>query len=235
MTKLSFPMKRTIITFIAVLAVTFAAVAQDTRNFSVSGFKQLSIGSAFKIEVKQGSSYSVSTSGRKEDLEDIQATVKDGRLKLGYNKDNWNKNRKTVTVNITMPALDGVDFSGACTAHVGNFTGVRNMGIDVSGASSVTMSFSASKVSFDLSGASNLTLTGSCETLLGDVSGASSFKGREFSSKDVTIDASGASSAYVMASNVVNAEASGASSVRYSGSVKDIHSSTSGASSVRRD
>lgn len=235
MTKLSLPMKRTIITFIALLAVVFTAAAQETRNFSVSNFKELEIGSAFKIEVKQGSSYSVTASGRQEDLQDIQAVVKDGALKVGYTKDNWNKNRKTVTVNITMPALEGVEFSGACSAHVGNFTGVKNMDIEVSGASSVTMSFSASKVNLEVSGASVLNLTGSCDILNGEVSGASTFKGREFSSKEVTVDASGASSAYVMASNAVHAEASGASSVRYSGNVKDIHSSTSGASSVKRD
>jgi len=78
-------------------------------------------------------------------------------------------------------------------------------------------------------------LTGQGDVLNGEVSGASSFKGRDFSSKVVNIEASGASSASVVASSAVHADASGASSVRYSGSAKDIHSSTSGASSVKRE
>ncbi|CAG4988643.1 hypothetical protein DYBT9275_00128 [Dyadobacter sp. CECT 9275] len=217
------------------VAVTAVTMAQDTRKFSVSDFDKLSMGSAFRIEVKQGKEYSVVTSGRREDLDDLSALVKGGVLKLGYKSGGWNNNHKSVTVNITMPTLEGVDFSGASRANVSAFTGAKQMVIEVSGASQVTMDFSAPKVTFDLSGASSLILTGSCNVLNGEVSGASSFKGRDFSSKEVNIDASGASSAYVMASNVIHAEASGASRVRYSGAAKDIHSSSSGASSVKRD
>jgi hypothetical protein len=217
------------------LGLTFTASAQETRNFNLSGFDKLSMGSAFRIEVKQGSKYSISTSGRAEDLEDLEATIKGDALHLGYKGNNWNKNRKTVNVEITMPALEGVDFSGASKANVGRFTGVKSMDIEVSGASQVNMELSAPKVAFDLSGASSLVLVGQGDVLDGEVSGASSFKGREFSAKTVNIDASGASSAAVVASNAVHAEASGASSIRYSGSAKDVHSSSSGASSVKRD
>ena len=217
------------------LVCSIAAIAQDTKNFNLSGFSKLAMGSAFRIEVKRGSKYSISTSGRPEDLADLEASVKGDELHLGYKGNNWNKNRKTVLVNITMPSLYGVDFSGACKANVAAFTGVKSMDIEVSGASQVNMEFSAPKVSFDLSGASSLILVGQGEVLSGEVSGASSFKGRDFSAKTVNIDASGASSAAVVASNTVHAEASGASSIRYSGAAKDIHSSTSGASSVKRD
>lgn len=134
-----------------------------------------------------------------------------------------------------MPNLHGVDFSGASTATVGKFSGVKNFDVEVSGASRVTMEVAAQKVSMDLSGASSLVLTGQCDVLNGEVSGASTFKGRDFPAKEVNIDASGASSAAVVASTTIHAEASGASSIRYSGNVKDIHSSTSGASSVKRD
>lgn len=217
------------------LFLTLTASAQETRNFNLSGFDKVSMGSAFRIELKQGSKYSISTTGRSEDLQDLEATVKGDVLHLGYKGNNWNKNRKTVTVNITMPALEGVDFSGACKAHVAPFTGVGNMDVEVSGASQVNMEMSAPKLTFDLSGASSLVLVGKGDVLSGEVSGASSFKGRDFAARTVNIDASGASSAAVMASNAVHADASGASSIRYSGSAKDIHSSSSGASSVKRD
>lgn len=231
-------MKKTqLFLFAALLITAFSCqvTAQETRKFSVSGFSRLSMGSAFKIDVKQGNSYSVTATGRAEDLDDIESSVKGGELRLGYKNHNWNKNRKTVEVSITMPSLDGVDFSGASKANVARFSGVKSMDIEVSGASQVTMSLASPKVSIDLSGASSLTLSGEGDVLTGEVSGASSLKGRDFSAKTVNIDASGASSAAVLASNTVNAEASGASSIRYSGSARDIHSSTSGASSVKRD
>jgi len=231
-------MKKTFtFSFVALLMLILSlnASAQGTRNFNLTGFDKLSMGSAFRIEVKQGSKYSISTTGRSEDLDDLQATVKGDVLHLGYKNNSWNKNRKTVNVNITMPSLAAVDFSGACKANVAPFSGVRNMDIEVSGASQVNMEFSAPKVTFDLSGASSLILVGRGDVLNGEVSGASSFKGRDFAAKTVNIDASGASSAAVVASNSLQADASGASSIRYSGGAKDVHSSSSGASSVKRD
>lgn len=231
-------MRRTQLFLIAALLITAlscSVTAQETRKFSVSGFNKLSMGSAFKIDVKQGSSFSVVATGRAQDLDEMESSVKGGTLHLGYKGNGWNRNRKTVEISITMPALEGVDFSGASKANVARFSGVKSMDIEVSGASQVTMSLSAPKVTVDLSGASSLTLNGDGDVLTGEVSGASSFKGRDFSVKTANIDASGASSAAVLASNTINAEASGASSIRYSGSVKDVHTSTSGASSVKRE
>ncbi|CAG5071471.1 hypothetical protein DYBT9623_03472 [Dyadobacter sp. CECT 9623] len=230
-------MKKAFIFHIAavlLVAMTISAQAQESKKFSVSNFNRLSMGSAFKVEVKQGSTFGVTATGRSEDLNDLEARVSGGELKLYYRGNGWSKNRKTVNVSITMPNLQGIDFSGASTANVAGFSGVKTMEIEVSGASKVNMDLKATKVTMELSGASSLVLNGSCDTLDGEVSGASSFKGSDFQTKEVNIDASGASSAAVYASNAVHAEASGASSVRYSGGAKDIHSSTSGASSVKR-
>ncbi|KAA0990966.1 head GIN domain-containing protein [Dyadobacter aurulentus] len=229
-------MKKVFVFHIAAILLTAMSVAhaQESKKFAVSNFNRLAMGSAFKVEVKQGSGFNVTATGRSEDLNDMEAHVSGGELKLGYKGNGWNKNRKTVNVSITMPNLQGVDFSGACAANVAGFSGVKTMEIEVSGASKVNMDLKATKVTMELSGASSLVLNGSCDVLDGEVSGASSFKGRDFQTKEVNIDASGASSAAVYASNAVHAEASGASSVRYSGGAKDIHSSTSGASSVKR-
>ncbi|ACT95460.1 head GIN domain-containing protein [Dyadobacter fermentans] len=231
-------MKRTQLFLIAALLITALScrvTAQETRKIQVSGFNKLSMGSAFKIDVKQGGSYSVTATGRAEDLDDMESAVKGGTLHLGYKNKGWNRNRKTVEISIVMPALEAVEFSGASKANVARFSNVKNMDIEVSGASQVTMSVASPKVAVEVSGASSLTLNGEGDVLTGEVSGASSLKGRDFSAKTVNIDASGASSAAIVASNTVNAEASGASSIRYSGGAKDIRSNTSGASSVKRD
>jgi hypothetical protein len=228
-------MKKIFLFGIACLLSTAIAFAQENRSFNLSGFDKLAMGSAFKIDVKQGNQFSVTASGQSSDVKELEAKVVSGVLKIGYRGNNWNKNRKTVQINITMPSLEAVDFSGASKAQVGDFPNSKTMAIEVSGASSVNMNFTAPKVSFELSGASSLTITGKTDVLNGEVSGASSFKGENFPAKEVNIEASGASSAYVLANASIRADASGASRIRYGGNVKDIHSNTSGASSVKRD
>lgn len=207
---------------------------QATRTLKVADFTKLAMGSAFKISVDQGSSFRVTVSGREADLDDLEYSVSRGTLKVGYQNNSWSKNREGVQVEVTMPTLDGVDFSGASNAKVRGFRGGRGMAIDVSGASKVEMDFSADKVFVDLSGASRLTLMGKAETLEGEMSGASTFDGKDFPVKEANLEASGASSASVVASSALEADASGASRIRYSGSARQVRSSTSGASSISR-
>lgn len=231
-------MKKLLVFCLVLFAMTSCA-AQDrgperTRTLKVSDFSRLDLGSAFKINVERGSNYRVTITGQEDDLDDLEYDVSRGTFKMGYKNRSWTKNRKGVSVEITMPDLDGIDFSGACTAKVSGFQGGRSMDIDVSGASKVDMDFSAEKVSVDLSGASRLTLNGSADRLEGEMSGASTFDGKDFPVKEANIDASGASNASVVANNALQADASGASSIRYSGNVNQVRSSSSGAGSVKR-
>ncbi len=153
------------------------------------------MGSAFKIDVKQGGSFNVMISGKEDDLNDLEYGVSKGTLRIGYKNNGWKKSRETVQISVTMPSLDGVDFSGASVAKVGGFERGKGMAINVSGASKVEMDFSADKVFVDLSGASRLTLTGRAETLQGEMSGASTFEGKDFPVKEADLEASGASKA----------------------------------------
>ncbi|TDB64135.1 head GIN domain-containing protein [Arundinibacter roseus] len=222
------------LTLIWLSATAFAWAQTTTRTLKVSDFSKLSMGSAFRVDVKKGSSYKVTVAGRSEDLNDLEHSVSRGVFQLGYKNNGWKKNRERVDVTITMPALDGVDFSGASIVRVNGFEGGRAMAIEVSGASKVEMNFSASKVTVDLSGASKLMLIGKADILNGDLSGASQFNGKDFPVKEANLEASGASSASVVANSTLTADASGASKISYAGSARDVRSSSSGASSIRR-
>lgn len=77
-------MKKFIAAGLLALLVSVTTFAQDTKKFPVSGFNKLAMGSAFKIDVKQGSNFSVTASGKSEDLSDLEANVSGGVLKIGY-------------------------------------------------------------------------------------------------------------------------------------------------------
>ncbi|MFC5409201.1 head GIN domain-containing protein [Larkinella bovis] len=204
----------------------------ETRTFSVSNFDQLNLGSAFTIHVTRGGSYKVTATGRSADLEDLEAKVSNNTLQIRYKDKSWNRNRQRVTVNVTMPDLKGVHFSGASRSDVTGFRNVRDLDVDISGASTSTLEVDAERVVVDLSGASNVTLTGQAKRLEGEVSGATTLKAYDLKVAKARVDVSGASSARLNVTDRLEAEASGASSVTYRGSAS-IRSNTSGASSVR--
>ncbi|MFD1142100.1 head GIN domain-containing protein [Larkinella insperata] len=206
---------------------------EESRTFNVSNFDKLDLGSAFTIHVSRGSGYKVTASGRSSDLEELEAKVSGGKLQIRYkDKLNWNRNRQRVTVNITMPELSSVEFSGASRSDVTGFRNIKELGISISGASSSTIEVDAERVMVDLSGASSVTLSGQAKRLQGEVSGATTLKAYDLKVASATVDLSGASSARMHVTDRLEAEASGASNLTYRGSAS-LRSNTSGASSIK--
>lgn len=207
---------------------------RTTRTFSLTGFDRLSLGSAFEITVTKGN-YAVKAEGRKEDLNDLEADVSGGKLRIRYKDSfNWNRNRKRVSVTISMPTLKALDFSGATTSRVSGFNDLGTLDLDISGASKSDIQVKAERIVMDVSGASTITLTGSANRLEGGVSGATSLRAVDFPVKEAFLNASGASNVRVSVNGKLEVEASGASSVRYRGTAS-VRSNTSGASSVRSE
>jgi hypothetical protein len=220
---------------VASLSFAFVSLSDEVRTFNVNGFDKVDIGSAFTIHVTQSSQFSVKASGRDEDLNDLEATVSGGSLKVRYKNSKWGwNNRKNVRIDVTMPQLRGMDFSGASTATVRGFKNQGNVSVEVSGASTANIDLDADRVSVDFSGASTVNLNGKATRMEGDVSGATTLKAYGLDTKQVVLEVSGASGASVLATERVSVQASGASSVRYRGG-GSVSVNASGASSVRRD
>ncbi len=225
-----------ILALVASLSVAFTHPMEDVRTFNVSGFDKVDMGSAFTINVVQGSQFSVKATGRDEDLDNLEANVTGSTLKIRYKSSNWGwkNNRKQVRIDVTMPKLRGMDFSGACTATVRGFRNQGNVRLEISGASTTNIDLDADQLDVDFSGASTVNLNGKATRMEGEVSGATTVKAYNLQTKQVVLDVSGASGVSVSATEKVNVQASGASSVRYRGGAS-VSSNTSGASSVRRD
>jgi len=224
-----------VLALVASLSFAFTRPMEEVRTFNVSGFDKVDMGSAFTINIVQGSQFSVKATGRDEDLDDLEANVTGNTLKIRYKNTKWGwNNRKQVRIDVTMPQLRGMDFSGACTATVRGFRNQGNVRLEISGASTTNIDLDADQLAVDFSGASTVNLNGKATRMEGEVSGATTVKAYNLQTRQVVLDVSGASGVSVSATEKVNVQASGASSVRYRGGAS-VSSNTSGASSVRRD
>ena len=104
---------------------------------------------------------------------------------------------------------------------------------DLSGASSLKASVQANAFSVTASGACNVDVSGAGDDLILDITGASSVKMYDYVVKGASIEASGASSVKVNVSEMLKANASGASSIDYKGTPAKKNLKSSGASSVK--
>ncbi len=205
-----------------------------TRDLNLTNFDQLAMGSAFSIKVKKGTNFSIKATGELNDLDDLDASVgRTGVLEIKY-RNNWRNSRDRMDIDIVMPSLRGVDFSGASVSTVEGFENERTLGYRLSGASKSTFVGSAERLSINLSGASELILNGKSGLVIGEISGASQLYAFDFPVDEADLNLSGASRARVRVVKFLKVDASGASSLRYLGD-PTVEQRLSGSSSVARE
>ncbi|WP_428654825.1 head GIN domain-containing protein [Runella sp.] len=205
----------------------------DNQTFDLRDFDQLEMGNAFNVSVRRSGQFSIFVHGDRRDISDLEAFVdRNGKLVIRYR--NYRIRRYDMDIDITMPTLRGVDFSGAVNSNIEGFTNTRDLDIELSGASKSTVDGDWERVYVDLSGASTLTLHGQGLSLTGDLSGASKLNGFDYAVDNVDLELSGASNANVLVDKTLKVDASGASSLRYRGS-PEVRSNSSGGSSVKKD
>jgi hypothetical protein len=204
----------------------------DDKTYDLRNFDKLEMGNAFHINVKQGADFKIKANGDSRDIDDLIVKVTSGELKIYYSK--WRIRRYRMEIDIEMPIIREIDFSGASTSYIQGFDNIDELEIDLSGASKATLSANARFYEIDLSGASELDLEGNGKEMEVDLSGASKLNAFDTLVDKATLDVSGASSGRINVKETLNVRASGASKVRYRGN-PHVSSNLSGSSHVERD
>jgi hypothetical protein len=230
-----------IVVGVVVIAVGIAAAVflswpgnPKTQEYTNSGFSALDVGSAFQVTVNRGDTYSVKVTAGERIFDRISVTQSEETLKIEV-KPGIFFGAFDAKAEITMPTLNGVTLSGATSGDVDSFSTTDQFVITVSGASSLEMTnMELEDVDIELSGASRLTAQGTGANLVSQVSGASNLNLESFPVNDATVTVSGASHAVVSPSGTLNVDASGASSLQYTGNPNLGTINTSGASTVNK-
>jgi phage shock protein PspC (stress-responsive transcriptional regulator) len=213
----------------------FSTPSGEEITYNFSDFESVDISSVFRAEIFAGEDWEVSVSGRDRDLEDVVVKVSNGELNVGFKRDisRWDRNRREVKVFITMPELENVELSGAAKSKIYGFD-QHHMDINLSGASVTDMDVNLTEADIELEGVAKLNLSGSGERLEAKISGASNLDAAEYETDYAVVSVSGASKARVHVVKELDINASGGSSVRYTGNPM-IKSDRSGGSSIIKE
>ncbi len=124
------------------------------------------------------------------------------------------------------------DVNGASTGKVN--VKATSFKLSASGASTFKGDATADKMRYDVNGASTTDVDGTTGELSVHASGASNFRGGDLQAESCKIEATGASSASINVSKTIDATASGASSIHYSGNASLSNVDVSGSSTVKK-
>jgi phage shock protein PspC (stress-responsive transcriptional regulator) len=153
----------------------------------------------FDLEIIRGDKYSLEIDDSQSEKANYRVEQHNNTLLIDYDNEGGfhaDDLLKDVKIRLTLPALESLSASGKGNVR---FTGFRSehMDIEFSGKISGHGEMEALDLTLDLSGACDLDLKGNGHSLHADISGLSSLEAYRFTTKDASVDVSGASSAKV--------------------------------------
>ncbi|RDV14457.1 DUF2807 domain-containing protein [Pontibacter diazotrophicus] len=203
----------------------------QTQDRNVSDFRGINVSGGFAVEITQGNQESLRLEAEENLLSNIRTEVRNGVLHI-YNEGNVTTN-KGMKAYITIRELNSVDISGGVKVTGNSTFRTDALELDMSGASKVNLDINTNRLEADMSGASKIELTGRADEVDMDMSGASKVEAADLQAKRVKVEASGASKVRVYATEALDINASGATSISYRGS-PSITSETSSAARISK-
>lgn len=179
---------------------------------TVSGFNKVRAGGAVQLEIAAQNDFSLEVESDDNLLPYIKTEIDGTNLKIFT--EGKIKTKNPIRIRISMPELVGLDVSGASNAAV---SGVKAKAFDL-----------------EASGASKINIDGEVEILVIEASGASKIDAENLKTQEAVADTSGASKIVVSPTVKLKADASGASTIYYTGEPESIDKNSSGASSIKQ-
>ena len=222
--------------FVTLITANVYSADKVTKTFNYKDFTSIDVSSGMYLNVTQSDSYGIEIKADESDFKYLKVEKDGETLKIYFHKSFFSffKRHNKVEINITMPALKGLDLSGGSHANIKVDNASKSFSADLSGGSYLEGNFTCGDVYFNMSGGSGVNMTGKGRNLKIEGSGGSKFKLKDFSVNNVNADLSGGSHATVTMNGTLNTEQSGGSRITYYGNMTLGQTDFSGGSGVSK-
>jgi hypothetical protein len=209
----------------------------DAEDRNLSGFTAINVSSAFDVYISQGGEDAVGVSASDASAtKRIKTYVSGGVLYITFDAKGWSwaswKNNK-LKAYVTVKHLEKLAVSGACNVSFVDAITSDRLFVSISGASDIKGPVKVNSLKVGASGASNISLSGTAKETDFNISGACSIKSLDLVTDNCAVVASGASSIRLTINQSLKSNISGASDIRYKGTVSRFDTKSSGASSIK--
>lgn len=191
-------------------------------EFGLTGFNSVDLRGVLDVRIERGDNYAVKMEGSEKVKERYDVSVDGETLVVKYdNEDNsfWKRNfseSSKLKVTITMPTLRKLEAKGAGEIRFSGFD-EDEVDLELLGAVSAEGQLSARTLNIDMTGATQLELKGSGNFMEADITGACQLKAYNFKVKNAVVEARGASSAKIFATESIEKKKGLASSITHRG------------------
>ena len=205
-----------------------ATAELDARDqYGLKNFNSVDLNGIFKATIRKGSSYSVRMEGNKATKKHYNVSLDGETLVINYDDDRkffWKGNlldEDDIRITVITPSLKELNVRGAGKVDIRGFD-EEEMEIKLLGAVVADGEFSARNLTINLTGASSLDLKGGGNFMEANITGASGLKAYGYEVERAVIQAHGASTAKVNATETLEITKGIASSVSHRGNPEVI-------------
>ena len=219
----------------SVLVFQGSVLAQSKETRDISGFNEVSFGVSGDLFLKIGSEFRLEIEGDQDVIDDIETIVSGDRLII--RKENWkfSLNDERVTINLTMPSLEGVGVSGSGKVQIMDPVKASDLNLSVSGGGKLyTQRLEVEDLECSISGSGNINLgsEGNIEDGKISISGSGNFNGDQTKIGRLSVSISGSGNCRCSVGESLEAQVSGSGNVTYSGNPR-VNAKVSGSGHVR--
>jgi len=207
--------------------------AMVSRDFDINDFNGLYISGAFVVVYRNSATYAVTVEMQENLFEYLNVDINRQTLQIEASANFRTTRNNTPRVYIYAPYLSSVSLHAAITTENWDTIYAENFSIDVSGASTATISMEVEKLEINVSGAASFDLSGSARDANITVSGAGDVNARQLQTRDARIQVNGASTVELAVSDNLDVSIAGVGTVRYVGNPQ-VSQSIAGLGSVRQ-
>ncbi|HWB91453.1 MAG TPA: head GIN domain-containing protein [Puia sp.] len=203
---------------------------------SVKGFHGIEVSDAINLYLSQGDTETVVVSASDPKWRDrIRTEVIDGILHISLEHGHFSLGNTKLKAYVSFTTLNRLDASGASDIFVDGVITGNELSLTLSGASDFRGAINVKALDMNQSGASDAHITGVVSGMAKiESSGASDVKGYDLVTDNCDVHASGASDIRVTVKKELTADATGASSIYYKGDATIRNLRSSGASTVKK-
>ena len=207
-------------------------VVTETRN--VSDYSQIAVAGSFDVKLVAGKEGKLTINGEENLLEYLITEVKDGKLKIKWEKGVNINTTKELLVTVPFEDIEAVSLAGSGDVFSEDTIKADNLKVALAGSGDVQLIINATSISSAVSGSGDIKLTGSSENLKCAIAGSGDINGYELASNNVEVSIAGSGDIKVNAKENLKARISGSGDVYYKGNPRqDVKVSGSGSVSSR--
>lgn len=181
----------------------------------ITGVKEVSINLACRLTLVQGDKASISITGDKEALEDVEVKMNGEKLKV-YNECR-NQRKSDVYITLTLPDLKVLSIGGAVELITPEPVRYEDLTVDVTGVADFKMKVKSKLFRMSASGVLSGEIVGETGNLKMDISGVGKLDASNFKSVNCKIEVSGVARIAVYAEERLDASVSGMGKISYAG------------------